>query len=739
MGTKRQADPVLYLRVVTGLSALVALYLILSLSLNDWFFFLTIDSAGFLFVAGGLSLVLIVFLTAPHHSRPVDITSGSLLLLFALFSYDTALPPAIRFSLATYVAIIGLSALTLSLRRGVNDGGWPRTAYRLLQLSGRPAVMYGATIASVAIASLPPEGVALWLILLWSAFVSASRNLMRAIEPFLKWRGWRREVRVVLGSIDYQLGESMFAVTLGARTALPRYAGLELADGSLAVAQLARSYSGPAGQVIWLVPQRSHHGYLVLRKGDDTISAMKGQLDVRGDCVELPAKWFEEDLVRTLQGHNYVEDIVGQVAKGTDSTHVLVNVIGSRFDWSEGDVMSCAIQGKSCLLQIVSVEVDIAPDEHGYRDALQQATCVRIGEFDEQDGTFQPVDWVPEVGTPVSRVDVSPHRPEHAGFSIGTLQGLDTGVPVRDVASLVTHNSMVLGALGTGKSTVARRIIEHLANTDVRIVVIDVTREHLPLLKAAIGDDIVEDGNPGIEVDLDKSIDHVHTTGSGSDTTYYVDGTGNVDQFRKNSRKTICDFLFSSGQPKNPAAPVIDGTARVLVINPDLLEVTHGEKMGFKVVPRGLSAAQKSRIIAEELLSVLMKVGLADPGIARVLMVLEEAHLLIPEFSFAAHEGDSEAANGTARVVLQGRKYGLGALVVAQRTANVSKSVLTQCMSTVALRTMDETGQSFLANQLGIEAASSLSQLPDHVAWIAGAGFQLRAPLRVRLPGPANQ
>ena len=55
-------------------------------------------------------------------------------------------------------------------------------------------------------------------------------------------------------------------------------------------------------------------------------------------------------------------------------------------------------------------------------------------------------------------------------------------------------------------------------------------------------------------------------------------------------------------------------------------------------------------------------------------------------FNSIVVKDDSNHANGTAKVILQGRKYGLGCIIVTQRTANVTKSILNQCNTIFALR-----------------------------------------------------
>ena len=61
--------------------------------------------------------------------------------------------------------------------------------------------------------------------------------------------------------------------------------------------------------------------------------------------------------------------------------------------------------------------------------------------------------------------------------------------------------------------------------------------------------------------------------------------------------------------------------------------------------------------------------------------------------------GDKIAVNGTAKVILQGRKYGLGSFVITQRTANISKSILNQCNTIFALRIFDDTGKHYEAKE----------------------------------------
>jgi len=143
-----------------------------------------------------------------------------------------------------------------------------------------------------------------------------------------------------------------------------------------------------------------------------------------------------------------------------------------------------------------------------------------------------------------------------------------------------------------------------------------------------------------------------------------------------------------------------------------------------------LTPTEITRIITESLLELLQD-KMSDT--ARACIVFEEAHSLIPEWNAVASEGDKTATNGTAKAILQGRKYGLGCIVITQRTANVTKSILNQCNTVFALRVFDATGMEFLKNYIGEDYASVLSSLEDRHVVAFGRGSLCRSPVLLRL------
>ena len=115
----------------------------------------------------------------------------------------------------------------------------------------------------------------------------------------------------------------------------------------------------------------------------------------------------------------------------------------------------------------------------------------------------------------------------------------------------------------------------------------------------------------------------------------------------------------------------------------------------------------------------------------KVLVVLEEAHLLVPEWNFNPERGLQDEVSKTSQIVLQARKYGLGFLIVAQRTANVVKSVLNQCNTMVSFQACDETGFDFLKNYMGSYHVRSLPNLKPRHGIVVGKASRSRRPVMV--------
>jgi len=75
----------------------------------------------------------------------------------------------------------------------------------------------------------------------------------------------------------------------------------------------------------------------------------------------------------------------------------------------------------------------------------------------------------------------------------------------------------------------------------------------------------------------------------------------------------------------------------------------------------------------------------------------------------------------------------MGALVISQRTANVTKTILNQCNTIFALQSFDQTGLDFLKNYMGEEYSHAISTLPERHAVLVGKASSSSRPLIVKI------
>ena len=99
-------------------------------------------------------------------------------------------------------------------------------------------------------------------------------------------------------------------------------------------------------------------------------------------------------------------------------------------------------------------------------------------------------------------------------------------------------------------------------------------------------------------------------------------------------------------------------------------------------VPNEVAGAASS-VIARTLFSVQLWQTRQERERHPVLLVCEEAHRYVPNRGEAQYEAAQEAIR---RLAKEGRKYGIGLMLVSQRPSEVEATVLSQCNSWIVLR-----------------------------------------------------
>ena len=68
-------------------------------------------------------------------------------------------------------------------------------------------------------------------------------------------------------------------------------------------------------------------------------------------------------------------------------------------------------------------------------------------------------------------------------------------------------------------------------------------------------------------------------------------------------------------------------------------------------------------------------------------------------------------------------------MIISQRTANVTKTILNQCNTIVALQSFDQTGLDFLSNYMGSNYANVIGTLPSQHAVLVGKASSSTRPI----------
>ena len=441
------------------------------------------------------------------------------------------------------------------------------------------------------------------------------------------------------------------------------------------------------------------------------LARISGASDVKGTGVAARLELSEADIAGIPNDHpasllKRMDQFCGIVDEGTTLDNLQFEVIEDR-NLSEGSLVEAEIAGKPSLFRVIHgiTREEIVQQKNKY--GFARAKARKIGRWNADARKFEPVTWLPKINTPVFLRAAEEGGP--ATDAVGLFPGTCYTVGI-NISDTVTHNTAILGILGVGKSYLAIELVERMITEDVKVICLDLTDQYAEQLS-----DFLDQGHE------EKKTAELQKIGGRGKSHQNKEEGGTKKAFKNAVLTQLREFLDPSSNKY------------LRIFNPtrfDVWQQTSGQFQNSAAMA-SLTPCEITAVISECTLEVAQEMGMSDQ--ARICLVFEEAHSLVPEWNSVAADGDKTATAATARAILQGRKYGLGCLLITQRTANVTKTILNQCNTIFAMRTFDDTGKEFLSNYIGTDYANFLPNLKSRHAVVFGKALTCDNPVVIRL------
>ncbi len=114
-----------------------------------------------------------------------------------------------------------------------------------------------------------------------------------------------------------------------------------------------------------------------------------------------------------------------------------------------------------------------------------------------------------------------------------------------------------------------------------------------------------------------------------------------------------------------------------------------------------------------------------------LLIVMEEAH------NYLGTNNNNRASSIVRRIVKEGRKYGIGAMIVSQRPSEIDPTILSQCGTTISLRLTNSNDKGIVANTMSDNLSGLVNMLPIlKTGESIIVGEAVRMPMRVNIQLP---
>ncbi len=641
-----------------------------------------------------LSLWFLTLLSAPWFVPPRDAIVTTVATLILLLTMDLTSVPGFKQELqAMSVAAIVFSLLVMSaalvalfsVTKGETNA-LGSAASRLTAAFGQGELLITPPVViSILAAYQPRYDLVCWLLIIWTVYVIG--------KPFERlqsiWKSFALETKSSLGTVVGTLAR--------------------IDDPNIVRVQLASTNTWRSNRLHAVSMADGSQRYVVALFYQSRGSEMLGT----GLCVGTPQEPLpinprsvvsthdEEKTAKFIEQHSGMAGatLVGFVVENSSIGTIRFEV-ATETALSQGGVMFVQIAGRTIFYQILDAETSEENFEQNPR-GTHIVVASQIGSYTPAGG-FEKYSWLPAMNTPVFTAPLLAIPAATFGdreFPLASVPNTDILVAAK-IDELVNYHTAILGVTGTGKTELALDIVREALAKDVKVFCVDFTGQY----RGRLAD--LNPSYPGPTVEQTAAIENLmravdYGAFKAEKEKKALDQA--VDELRETTTAEIANFL------------------------------TH-EQNGLAIFELGeITSTRATLRITELYLSAIMAWAKLNKGQKQVLIVLEEAHTIIPETGGAGFDFETQWVVGRiGQIALQGRKFQVGLLVISQRTALVSKTVLSQCNTFLTHALVDQTSLNFLDSVYSNQHSRLIPNLGRFEFLAYGRGVRAARPILLR-------
>jgi hypothetical protein len=594
----------------------------------------------------------------------------------------------LRWLAVAFDGIVGAFAIIALVQHDTNSGS-PKAlaAFRFSSILGRGEILYTppALIGILAAYQDAPITEA-WLIIFWVGFVIL-KFTENAWDIVANWRLDEKKNVVAddVGTIERIDHPNILRVRLN-KAAMWK-------PGSLHIAAMS---DGDIRFVMALFIQVQ--GSEVMGTGLCVASAQVEQIIPIGRVRLAHDSEKAATFIENLSGTKDAELIGFTVENSTIGT--IRFEIASTSDLAEGDVIFARINARDVFYQILDAETSEENFDQNPRGTYI-IKAAQLGCYDSGKG-FLKYPWLPAMNSPLfwaknREFGKTPLSADE--FVVGDVPSTNIGIAAR-LSDLIEYHTAVLGITGTGKTELALDIVREAVTRKAKAFCVDFTGEY----RARLSDlkPIFPTPEPARIKELEEKLFDAETGAYGAGK----------------EKKILDDALKAM---RNEIAKQISGF------------LTNDEEYLAVLELSEIANTKATLRLTEMYLSEIMAWARQNRKARQVLIALEEAHTIIPETHGSGFDYDTQSVvSRIGQIALQGRKYGVGLLVVSQRTALVSKTILSQCNTFFTHSLIDQTSLSFLEGVYSSQHVRLIPNLRFLECLAFGKGLRTERPILIR-------